>query len=175
MIPPDNPGGAYVAESNPSDNRRKELITEIEQLPAKLWQLVAGLRPDQLDTKYKNWTVRQIVHHLADSHVNAYVRTKLALTEDRPTIKPYDETKWSQLPDAVGLDVEVSLRLLEALHSRWSAALRAMTAGDFEREYFHPELGKAVRLAEVIGLYVWHGRHHSEMIRWLRNTHQWEK
>jgi len=168
MTPPDNPAGPYTPDPNPSAARRAELIAEIEQFPAKLRGLVAGLTPTQLDTKYKNWTVRQIVHHLADSHTNGYVRTKLTLTEDRPTIKPYDETRWSALPDATGLDPEVSLRLLDSLHARWAAVWRAMGDADFAREYVHPEFGKAFRLAEVLGLYAWHGRHHAAMIAWLR-------
>jgi hypothetical protein len=168
MTPPDNPAGPYVAEPSLSPARRAELIGEIEQFPARLRSLVAGLTATQLDTKYKNWTVRQIVHHLADSHANGYVRTKLTLTEEKPTIKPYDETKWSELPDAKGLDPEVSLRMLEAVHTRWAAVLRAMADPDFERVYVHPEYGKTFRLAEVLGLYAWHGRHHGGMIAWLR-------
>jgi hypothetical protein len=174
MTPPDNPAGAYIADPNPSVERRAELIGEVERLPSHLRGLVAGLTAVQLDTKYKNWTVRQIVHHLADSHLNAYVRMKLALTEDQPTIKPYNETKWSQLPDAVGMEAEVSLRLLDGLHARWTAAWRAMTSADFERGYFHPEYGRTIRLAEALGMYAWHCRHHGEMIAWLRKQHGWE-
>ena len=166
MTPPANPAGAYTADPSPA--RRVEFIAEIEQFPAKVRGLVAGLTPGQLDTKYKNWTVRQIVHHLADSHANGYIRTKLTLTEDRPTIKPYDETRWSALPDATELDVDVSLRMLEGVHARWATVWRAMGEAEFEREYVHPEYGKTFQLAEVLGLYAWHGRHHGAMIAWLR-------
>jgi hypothetical protein len=167
MTPPDNPAGVYSPEPNPSPARRAELIAEFERLPADLRRHAAVLSPKQLDAKYKNWTARQIIHHLADSHANGYIRTKLTLTEDRPTIKPYDETKWSSLPDATSLDVEVSLRFLEGVQTRWAAVLRAMTDAEFGREYFHPEYGKAIKLAEVLGLYAWHGRHHGAMVEWV--------
>jgi hypothetical protein len=167
MTPPDNPAGPYTPDPNPSPARRAELIAEFERFPAELRRLVAVLSPSQLDAKYKNWTARQIVHHLADSHANGYVRTKLALTEDRPTIKPYDETKWSALPDATGMDVEVSLRMLEGVHARWAAVWRAMADAEFGREYFHPEYGKTFKLAEVLESYAWHGRHHAAMVEWV--------
>jgi hypothetical protein len=166
MTPPDNPAGAYVPEPNPSPARRAELIAEIERLPAELRRYSAALSPKQLDTRYKNWTARQIIHHLADSHANGYVRTKLTLTEDRPTIKPYDETKWSALSDATSVGVEVSLRILEGVHARWAAVWRAMN-DEFGREYVHPEYGRTFRLAEVLGLYAWHGRHHGAMVEWI--------
>ena len=167
---PDQPAGPYVAEPNPSSERRAELIGEIEMFPKRLRQLVAGLSAAQLDTTYRNWTVRQIVHHLADSHINAYVRTRLALTEDTPTIKPYDESRWSELADAKRIDVEHSLAILDGLHARWAMTFRSMRDEDFDRSYFHPEMNRAVRLAEMLGLYAWHGRHHSEMIAWLRQA-----
>lgn len=167
---PDQPAGPYVAEPNPSAQRREELITEIERSPKHMRQLVAGLSEAQLNTPYKQWTIRQIVHHLADSHLNAYVRTRLALTEDNPTIKPYDESRWSELPDSRTIDPEHSLAILEGLHARWAATFRSMQVNEFDRTYFHPELARPIRLAEVLGLYVWHGRHHSEMIAWLRQA-----
>jgi pterin-4a-carbinolamine dehydratase len=173
MTPPAFPAGEYVPEFHPTPARRAELIAEIEALPAKVRALVAGLTATQLDTKYKNWTVRQIVHHLPDSHVNAYVRVKLTLTEDRPTIRPYDETRWSELPDARTADIELSLKLLEAVHARWVPVLRAMTDADFEREYVHPEYGKTFRLAEAIGMYAHHGRHHAAQIAWVKGRHGW--
>ena len=104
MTPPDFPAGKYEPDANPTAARRAELIAEIERLPARVTELVAGLSAAQLDTKYKNWTVRQIVHHLADSHMNAFVRYRLALTEDRPTIKPYDENRWADLADTKAAD-----------------------------------------------------------------------
>jgi DinB superfamily len=173
MIPPDNPSGEYVADPDPSIDRQSELILEIERFPVRLRRLITGLAEDHLSTKYKNWTIRQIVHHLADSHVNAYVRTKLALTEDCPTIKPYDETQWSNLPDACTAEVESSLRLLDGVHARWATTWRSMTSAHFTRTYLHPEFGKVFRLDEVLGLYAWHGRHHGAMIAWLRRQHGW--
>jgi uncharacterized damage-inducible protein DinB len=167
MNAPEFPAGPYEAERHPTAERRAALIAEIEQLPVRVRDLVAGLSSAQLDTKYKNWTIRQIVHHLADSHMNALVRFRLALTEDRPTIKPYDETRWAELPDARSADVMLSVELVEALHARWVALLRAMTDADFERTYVHPEYQKEYRLAEVLGLYAHHGQHHSGQIAWL--------
>jgi hypothetical protein len=150
--------------------RRGELIDEIERLPGRVRELVAGLTSAQLDTKYRNWTIRQIVHHLADSHMNALVRFRLTLTEERPTIKPYDETRWAELPDAKSADVMLSVELLEALHARWVVLLRAMSEADFERTYFHPEYQKEFRLAEALGVYAHHCRHHSGQIAWLTRT-----
>src|SRR5262245_10017504 len=168
MVPPEFPAGEYVSELPIGAARRGELIDEIEQLPARLRELVSGMNEAQLETRYKNWTVRQIVHHLADSHVNAYVRFRLALTEDRPTIKPYDETRWAELADAKTADVELSLRLLESLHGRWAELLRSLADAEFARTYFHPEHKRAFRLDEVLALYAHHGRHHSGQIAWLR-------
>jgi DinB family protein len=172
MTPPDFPAGPNVSE--PGDSRRwAEWIAEIEAAPARLRAAVAGLTPANLAVRYKNWTVRQIVAHVADSHTNAFIRFKLALTEDTPTIKPYDENRWIELPDAKAGDVPVTLNYLEALHARWVQVLRGMTEADFAREYFHPEQGKKVRLGSAVGDYAWHGRHHTAQILWLREQHGW--
>ena len=170
MTPPDKPSGPYVADPSPA--RRAEWIAEIEAFPAKLRQLVADLSPGQLDAKYKNWTARQIVHHLADSHMNGYIRTKLALTEDRPTIKPYEENSWAQLPDARGGPIDVSLTILESLHKRWVMVLRGMRDADFAREITHPESGVQT-LDRVLALYAWHGRHHIAHVTSLREQRGW--
>jgi hypothetical protein len=167
MNAPEFPAGPYEAEPHLTGERRGELIDEIGRLPGRVRELVAGLGTAHLDTKYKNWTIRQIVHHLADSHMNALVRFRLALTEDRPTIKPYDETRWAELSDAKSGDVRLSIELLEALHARWVALLRAMSEADFERTYFHPEHQKEFRLMEVLGVYAHHCRHHLGQIAWL--------
>jgi len=167
MTPPDFPAGEYVAEPNPPRQRRAELIAEVGRLPARVNQLVADLSAAQLDRRYKKWTVRQIVHHLADSHMNAFVRFRLTLTEDRPTIKPYDETRWAELLDTRTADVSLSLKLLDALHARWVLLMRSMPDADWERSYVHPEYQKEFRLAEALGLYANHGRHHSAQIEWL--------
>ena len=173
MTPPQNPAGEYTPDPAPSPARRAELIAQDERLPIDARAAVAGLTAAQLDTKYRNWTVRQIVHHLADSHINAYVRFRLTLTEDTPTIKPYDETRWSELPDARIEDVEASLKLLEGAHARWTRLLRSMSDAEFERAYNHPEYKKTYRLAEVLGMYAHHGRHHTGQILWLRRTNGW--
>lgn len=172
-MPPEFPVGPYVPEPDPPPARRAELIAGVAALPAELRRAVAGLSDARLDTRYQNWTVRQIVHHVADSHVNCYVRFRLALTEDRPTIKPYEEAAWVQLPDARTGPVELSLALLDALHARWVALLGALTAADFARAYFHPQSGTTVTLAEALGSYAWHGRHHTGQVVWLRAAHGW--
>ncbi len=174
MTPPDAPAGPYTSEPHPSAARRAELIAEIADLPRRLRAAVAGLTDAQLDTVYKSWTVRQIAHHLADSHVNAFVRYRLALTEDAPTVKPYDESKWADLADTRTADVGLSLTLLDALHARWLILLGAMTAADFAREYVHPQYGKRFTLGEALGLYAHHGRHHAGQIEWLRQ-HVWQE
>ena len=143
------------------------MIAEIAELPTKLRSAVSGLTERGFETLYKKWTIRQIVHHLADSHVNSYARFRLALTEATPTIKPYDEGKWAELSDAKSADVELSLCLLDALHARWVLLLRSMTDADFARTYIHPANGQTYRLAEVLGLYAHHGRHHLAQVVWL--------
>jgi hypothetical protein len=171
MEAPQYPAGPFVSEAGLSPERRAELIAVIEAAPAALRQAVGGLSESQLDTRYRNWTVRQVVHHLADSHANSYVRFKLALTEDRPTIKPYDEGRWAALADSLAGDVAAPLALLEALHARWAQLLRCMTAEQFARTFFHPETGTVISLDEALCSYAWHGRHHTAQIAWLRGRH----
>jgi uncharacterized damage-inducible protein DinB len=153
---------------------RKEFIRQIEEAPGALRQAVQGLTAAQLDTPYRDggWTVRQVVHHVPDSHLNAYVRFKLALTEQEPTIKPYQEAEWAKLPDARIGDVDLSLTLLDGLHRRWVIMLRNMTAEDFQRTYMHPESGRNI-LDRVLALYAWHGRHHAAQIVALRQRQGW--
>jgi hypothetical protein len=129
---------------------------------------VAGLSSEQLDRPYRpgGWTTRQVVHHVPDSHMNALVRFKLALTEDQPTIKPYDEARWANLPDAA-LPIEASLELTDALHRRWVALLESMSARDFQRTFAHPEAG-VLRLDQWLAQYAWHGRHHVAHVRSIR-------
>src|SRR6476620_9464894 len=145
-----------------TDARRAECIARIAAAPEHLRTAVAGLDDAQLDTPYRpgGWTVRQVVHHVPDSHLNAYTRIKLALTEDEPTIKPYEEARWAELPDARTGPIEISLALLEALHRRWVLLLRELQPADFTRQFRHPEHGRAMSLDEVLALYAWHGRHH---------------
>ncbi len=141
---------------------RAGLIADIERAPAGLRTAVSGLSESQLDTRYRpgGWTIRQVVHHVPDSHMNGYTRMRLAVTEDNPTIKPYQEARWAELPDVSAVPIEVSLRLLEALHVRWTAFLRGLAPSDFERTFFHPELG-VLPLDVAVGIYAWHGKHHT--------------
>ena len=134
-----------------------------------------GLSDPQIDTPYRpgGWTVRQVVHHVPDSHLNAYLRFKLALTEENPTICPYDEQRWAQLPDTMGTPVGVSLMLLEAVHRRWVVLLTAMQESDWSRTFFHPEHQKAFRLDYVLAMYAFHGRHHVAHITKLRERMRW--
>lgn len=173
MEAPQNPAGDFVPEDNLLPKRREQLITEIEAAPVTLRATVAGLSKEQLDTKYRNWTIRQIVHHLADSHTNGFIRFKLALTEDEPTIKPYDESRCTALPDARAGDIQPPLTLLDGLHACWSQVLRSMNDQEFSRCYFHPEFGKTVSLNSALCLYAWHGKHHTAQIRWVREQHGW--
>jgi hypothetical protein len=173
MEAPQNPAGAFVPEANYTPQRREEFITIIQNAPAALRQAVAGLSEAQLNTKYRNWTIRQIVHHLADSHMNSYIRFKWALTEERPTIKAYHEDRWVALADERTGDVTLPLALLEALHARWVQLLRLMTDEQFARCFVHPETGAAVSLADALCSYAWHCRHHTGQILWLRQKQGW--
>jgi len=150
------------------------LIDDIEAAPAKMRAAVAGLDDARLDTPYRpgGWTVRQVVHHVPDSHMNAFIRIKLALTENEPTIKPYDEAAWATLADVPRTPVEVSLALLDALHVRWVALLRALGPGEMARTFRHPEMG-VVAIDWVIALYAWHGRHHVGHVTALREREGW--
>lgn len=158
-----------------SEQNRKQFLAQIEETPKKLRAAVTGLSREQLNTPYRDggWTVQQVVHHLADSHMNAYTRFKLALTEDEPTIKPYNETRWAELSDSKTTPVESSLSLMDALHERWMNLLRGMSAGDFARKMKHPERG-AMSLDDTLALYAWHGRHHVAHITNLRSRQNWK-
>ena len=149
-------------------------IEELERAPARLRAAVAGLTAAQLDTPYRNWTLRQIVHHLPDSHLNCYVRFMWALTEERPRIKAYDESAWSALPISRTGDIELPLALFDAVHAKWVALLRTMSLDDFARVFEHPETDKLVRLADALPSYAWHCRHHTEMIVWRRRAEGWD-
>ena len=149
-------------------------IQTLRLLPNRLRDAVAGLSDAQLDHPYREdgWSVRQVVHHLADSHANSYIRFKLALTEDWPTIKSYDEQAWAELADSRWLPIDGSLQLLEALHGRWVALLESLTDEDFHRGFVHPEAGK-LNLAKALALYDWHSRHHVAHITSLRHRENW--
>ncbi|WP_338876902.1 putative metal-dependent hydrolase [Spirosoma sp. SC4-14] len=149
-------------------------IAEIAGLPKKLTELIGKWGDDRLGTPYRpeGWTVRQVAHHVVDSHINAYVRTKLALTEENPTISPYGEGEWAKLPD-YQLDVAPSLVILSNLHHRWVAVLNSLTEPQLQRTYFHPGLKRSFPLSEVIGLYAWHGEHHYQHVYQLAIRNGW--
>ncbi|MFI5180396.1 MAG: YfiT family bacillithiol transferase [Thermoanaerobaculia bacterium] len=168
------PIGPFEAPAVISAAAREEFVGEIAAAPAALRKAVEGLDDRQLDTPYRpgGWTVRQVVHHLPDSHLNAYVRFKLALTEEEPTIRLYDEGEWARLPEASSGPVSLSLDLLGALHRRWLACIRALPAPSFERTFRHPELG-VMSLNRQLALYAWHGRHHVAHITALAAREKW--
>ena len=174
MSDPRFPIGQFTYTNPPTEQEREKQIQEIESAPALLRAAVKGLSPEQLDTPYRDggWTVRQLVHHVPESHMNAYVRFKLALTEDQPTIKPYREERWAETADVVGTPPEVSLALLDVLHQRWSNVLRSMKAEDWKRTFNHPDLG-IVALERSLGLYAWHGRHHVAHVTALKKKMGW--
>jgi hypothetical protein len=154
--------------------RRLHYMDVLAKLPSNIAAAVNGLKKEQLDTPYRpeGWTVRQVVHHVPDSHLNAYVRFKLALTENHPTIRPYDEAKWAQLADSSITPVEVSLQLLAALQSRWVDLVRSMRPADFARTLLHPELG-TLSLDRMLAMYAWHSAHHTAHITSLRQRMGW--
>lgn len=168
------PVGRYLPPTSVDAAWRARQIDKIAGAPAALRAAVSGLNDTQLDTPYRpdGWTVRQVVHHVPDSHMNAFIRIKMALTEERPTIKPYDEARWALLEDARSTPIEVSLQLLDTLHDRWVRILRSMTESDFSRRYVHPESGEH-DLDSLLGLYAWHGRHHVAHITSLRERNGW--
>jgi hypothetical protein len=155
------PIGPFQYQGESTEEQRPELIDRIEKTPFRLREAVEGLSESQLDTPYRpgGWTVRQVVHHLADSHMNSFCRFRVALTEDTPSIKGYDQDAWAELSDSRTAPVEVSLALLEALHRRWVLLLRSMTPADFARTLLHSELGP-IALDRLLALYAWHGEHH---------------
>lgn len=168
------PIGRFSRPSSYTQDARAEYIAAIAATPAALRAAVAGLDDSQLNEPYRpgGWTVRQVVHHVPDSHANAYVRFKLALTEDAPLVKTYDEARWAELEDSRSTPIDVSLTMLDALHERWVRVLQAMTAGDFAREYTHPEQGRN-SLDYMLALYAWHGPHHVAHITRLRARKGW--
>lgn len=170
------PVGKFQAPSGIDPDKRPGWIAELAAAPGALRHAVSGLSDRQLDTRYRpeGWTVRQVVHHLPDSHLNAYVRYKLALTENEPTVKPYDEAQWAELPEAKSGPVALSLDLLDAIHQRWLASLRGLTREQFARTFNHPEIGP-MSLHYQLALYAWHGRHHVAQITSLAAREGWAK
>jgi uncharacterized damage-inducible protein DinB len=168
------PIGPFAPPSEFTPELRREYIDQIAVLPARLRAAVEGLTSGYLEHPYRDegWTVAQVVHHLADSHINAYVRFKLAVTEDNPPVKAYNEARWAELADATVTDVQVSLTLLDALHGRWAAFLRSLDQAQFSRTYNHSAMGP-VALDHALALYGWHGRHHTAHISSLRERMGW--
>lgn len=168
------PIGRFAHDGPVTDADLARWIADIESLPSNLRAAVAGLDDAQLDTPYRpgGWTVRQVVHHVGDSHLNALARFKLALTEDTPTIKPYAEARWADLADH-RLPAEYGLALVEALHARWVPLLRSLDRVALARTYVHPEKGRTLALDWTVGMYAWHGRHHVAHITTLREREGW--
>jgi uncharacterized damage-inducible protein DinB len=168
------PVGTFRFPENVSASDVETFLTQIEETPKRLREAVSGLDDEQLDTPYRpdGWTVRQVVHHVADSHLNSYSRFKFAVAEDVPTIKAYDEARWAEFEDARTGPTEPSLALLEALHDRWVRFLRSLTPEERKRTFRHPELG-IVSVEQNIALYAWHGRHHVAHITRLRDRQGW--
>jgi hypothetical protein len=171
---PRYPVGRFSKPEDTSAGRVSGWIAEIEAAPAALRKAVAGLGEDQLDTPYREggWTVRQVVHHLPDSHLNSWIRIRWALTEDEPSIKTYEEARWAELPDARSGPIEESLALLDALHVRWVRLLRALTPDQLARRYHHPDWGTP-SVAMTLAISAWHGRHHVAHITALRERRGW--
>lgn len=169
------PIGRFRRPASLTAEERAAAIAALAEAPSRLREAVAGLAPAQLDTPYRpgGWTVRQLVHHVPDSHLNAYVRCKLALTEDEPIIRPYDEDRWAQLPESKSAPLAASLGLLESLHQRWELVLQAMAPADWERMLVHPESGRQ-SVEQLVALYVWHGRHHTAHVTELRRREGWQ-
>lgn len=172
---PKYPVGKFAWPESISEDDRRNFAAQIEDLPARLRAAVHGLTEAQIDTPYREggWTVRQVVHHLADSHMNAFIRFKLALTENEPTIKPYEQQKWADLPDGKTPPVEISMTLLDSLHRRWALLIKSMKPEEFARTFRHPELG-LVTLERNLALYAWHGRHHVAHVTSLRERKGWQ-
>ena len=169
------PIGKLEPKNHLTEGERKALIQHIADAPANLRKAVAGLTTQQLDTPYRpgGWTVRQVVHHIPDSHMNAYIRMKLALTESQPPVKPYNEKLWAEMFDVKTAPIEASLKLLESLHERWVLLLGSLSSADCARTVMHPELG-VMTVDSIVNLYSWHGRHHVAHITSLRGRMGWK-
>ena len=174
MSDPRFPIGPFSLEGAITPERLKGFIDDIAAAPAQFRAAVANLSPAQLDTQYRSggWTIRQVIHHVADSHMNSYVRFRLALTEDNPAIKPYDEARWADLHDAYTADVDISLRIIEAIHERWVLLVRSLSPVQWLRTFYHPERG-TVRLDETAAMYSWHCKHHLAHITTLCRERGW--
>ena len=171
---PRYPIGKFSFDGTLTPDQKKQYLHDIEQTPSRFRAVVHGLSDQQLNTPYREggWTVRQVTHHVPDSHMNAYIRFKLALTEDEPTIRPYMEDRWAELPEAKQAPVEVSLALLDNLHQRWTMMLKNMSEANWKRNFQHPEMG-LMSLEKTLALYSWHGLHHTAHVTVLREKMGW--
>jgi uncharacterized damage-inducible protein DinB len=171
---PRYPIGRFEMPAQVTPARRQQAIDEIAATPAKLRAAVKGLNEIQLEAPYRDggWTVRQVVHHVPDSHLNAYVRLKLALTEEKPTIKPYNEAAWAELADSKSTPIEISQTLLDSVHARWDRLWRSLKSEDFARVLIHPEHGERP-VDWLLFMYAWHGKHHTAHITELRKQKGW--
>lgn len=175
MQTPDNPAGPFQPEPAFDESVRARLTDEVRAAPRRLREAVDGLSETQLDTLYRNWTIRQIVHHLADSHVHSYIRFKWALTEDNPLIKAYEEADWVLLSDCKSGCILPSLALVDGLHAKWAQLVESMSLEDFDCTFRHPQSGETVSLQTALNYYPWHARHHTGQILWLREKHGWQR
>lgn len=168
------PIGKFSFDGENAAANRNSAIRDIEELPVRLRQAIAGLNEEQLQTPYREggWTIHQLIHHIADSHMNSFIRFKLALTEDKPTIKTYEESDWAETTDVTNVPVEISLKLLDALHERFFILLASLSDEGFQRELTHPEHG-LVSLEYLTALYSWHSRHHTAHVTSLRERMNW--
>lgn len=175
MNPLSYPIGVYKKRLPITADRIAKDIADIDAFPRRIRQAVSNMNDAQLDTPYRpdGWTVRQVVHHCSDSHMNALIRFKLALTEDQPTIRPYFEERWAELADSKSMDIEPALTLLDGLHARWTCLLRSLSAEDLARKYVHPEYGQVYALEELIGQYAWHCNHHLAHVTELMKREGW--
>ena len=171
--PPAFPAGEFAPPGEYNGVQKAGYVQQLREAPQVIAAVVEGLDDEKLNEVYRNWSIRQIVHHLADSHLNAYIRFKWALTEDVPLIKSYNETKWSEVADARHAAIDASLVLLRGLHDRWADLIMRLDDTQMSRTYFHPEIGDQVSLFEALPSYVWHTNHHVAQIRWLQQKNGW--
>ena len=170
------PIGKFEPPNEYSSELINQWIHDIEKFPSRIKQETQNLSEQQLETVYrpKGWTIRQVVHHCADSHLNSITRFKLALTEDKPTIRPYFEDRWAELPDSKNLDIFPSLQIIQGVHNRWVVLLKSLTTTDLEKEFVHPEHGRSFTIKEAIGSYAWHCNHHLAHITTLKKSKGWD-
>lgn len=170
------PIGRFQKPENITPERIEEWKADISSLPQRFKEAVTGMTNEQLDTPYREggWTVRQVVNHCADSHMNALLRIKLALTEEKPTVTAYFEDRWAELEDSKSIPIEPALQMLQGIHGRWTVLLNSISPAQLERSYIHPAHGNEVLIKEVIALYAWHGNHHLAHVKMLKTRKGWE-